>query len=143
MEDEPMNAFIESHKYLAAAILFAALCAGSVSSAQAEDVAKGVLIVRGDAHGFTPNQGDNYKNEERDINDRLVGVSALCASSGSQTAPALVLTDTTRNWGGYMSGNTTTIINLGGKVVKDKQPGNPNHCLINGLTLGQIKGIWH
>ena len=84
-----MNAFIENHKYLAATILFAALACGGVSSAQAEDVAKGVLIVRGDAHGFTPNQGDNYKNEERDINDRLEGVSALCASSGSQTAAAL------------------------------------------------------
>ncbi|GAD64020.1 hypothetical protein [Aquipseudomonas alcaligenes] len=138
-----MNAFIENHKYLAATILFAALACGGVSSAQAEDVAKGVLIVRGDAHGFTPNQGDNYKNEERNINDRLEGVSALCASSGSQTAAALVLTDTTRNWAGYMSSNTTTIINQGGKVVKDPLPGNPNHCLINGLKLGQIKGIWN
>ena len=137
-----MNAFIEAHKYLAAAILFAALCAGSVSSAHAEDVAKGVLIVRGDAYGVSANDKNNYQND--DVNDGLLeGVSVLCASKGNQTAAALVLTDTTRTWGGYMSSSTTTVINLGGKVVKNAQPGNPNHCLINGLTLGQIKGIWH
>jgi hypothetical protein len=137
-----MNAFIENHKYLAATILFAALACGGVSSAQAEEVAKGVLIVRGDAYGVSANDKNNYQNDE--VNDgRLEGVSVLCASKGNQTAAALVLTDTTRAWGGYMSSSTTTVINLGGKVVKDALPGNPNHCLINGLTLGQIKGIWH
>ena len=44
-----MQKFLDSHKNLAACILLAALCAGSVSPAQAEDVAKGVLIVRGGA----------------------------------------------------------------------------------------------
>lgn len=137
-----MQAFVETHKYLAAAILFAALGAGSISPAQAEDIAKGVLIVRGDAHGASANEKDNYKNET--VNDgRLEDVSVLCASKGNQTAAALVATDTTRTWGGYMSGNTTTVINSGGRVVKDAQPGNPNHCVINGLTLGQIRGIWH
>ena len=138
-----MQNFLNNHKNIAACILLAALCAGSVSPAQAEDVAKGMLIVRGDAHAFGPNKDGNYKNEERDINDRLVQVSALCANSGSQNATALIATDTTRVWGGYMSGNTTTVIKFGGHVVKDWQEGNPNHCLINGLTLSHIKGMWH
>ena len=133
-----MNAFIESHKYLAAAILFAALCAGSVSSAHAEDVAKGVLIVRG-GH---PNTSD-YANQEQDINGKLERVSALCAPRSNMTPAQLVATDTGFAFPTYMSGNTTSVINQGGKVVKDPLPGNPNHCLINGLTLGQIKGIWH
>ncbi|MFP6800893.1 MAG: hypothetical protein VCA39_17495 [Pseudomonas sp.] len=134
-----MQNFLNSHKNIAACILLAALCAGSVSPAQAEDVAKGVLIVRGGA----ANTNANYDKEDQDSNGRLRQVSALCASSGSQTAAALVATDTTRVWGAYMSGNTTTVINLGGHVVKDPLRGNPNHCLINGLTLSQIKGMWH
>lgn len=137
-----MQAFLDKHKYLAAAILFAALAAGGVSQAQAKDIAKGVLIVRGDAHGASANEKDNYKNETVS-DDRLEDVSVLCASKHNHTAADVVATDTTRTWGGYMSGNTTTVINLGGRVVKDEQPGNPNHCVINGLTLGQIKGIWH
>ena len=134
-----MNAFIENHKYLAAAILFAALACGGVSSAQAEEVGKGVLIVRGGA----ANTDANYAKEEQDANGRLEHVSALCASAGNQTAAALIATDTTRVWGPFMSGNTTTVINYGGHVLKDPLPGNPNHCLINGLKLGQIKGMWH
>jgi hypothetical protein len=134
-----MNAFIETHKYLAAAILFVALCAGSVSSAHAEDVAKGVLIVR----GGTPNTSD-YATQEQDINGKLERVSALCAPRSSVTAAQLVATDNGWAFGAnYMSGSTTDVIKQGGKVVKDPLPGNPNHCLINGLKLGQIRGIWH
>ena len=133
-----MNAFIENHKYLAATILFAALACGGVSSAQAEDVAKGVLIVR----GGSPNTSD-YANQETDINGKLERVSALCAPRGNMTAAQLVATDTGWAFGAnYMSGSTTDVIKQGGKVVKDPLPGNPNHCLINGLKLGQIKGIW-
>lgn len=134
-----MQNFLNSHKKLGACILFIALCAGSVSAAQAEEVGKGVLIVRGGA----ANTSVNYDKEDQDSNGRLQGVSVLCASKGSQTAAALVATDTTRVWGAYMSGTTTTVVNKGGHVIKDRQPGNPNHCLINGLTLGQIKGMWH
>ncbi|WP_415754075.1 hypothetical protein [Pseudomonas leptonychotis] len=134
-----MQNFLNSHKKLGACILFIALCAGSVSAAQAEEVGKGVLVVRGGA----ANTNANYDKEDQDSNGRLQQVSVLCASSGNQTAAALVATDTTRVWGGYMSGNTTTVINFGGHVVKDWKEGNPNHCLINGLTLGQIKGMWH
>jgi hypothetical protein len=134
-----MQNFLNSHKNIAACILLAALCAGSVSPAQAEEVGKGVLIVRGGA----ANTSVNYDKEDQDSNGRLQGVSVLCASNGSQTAAALVATDTTRVWGAYMSSITTSVIKFGGHVVKDRQPGNPNHCLINGLTLGQIKGLWH
>ncbi|TIH10414.1 hypothetical protein [Pseudomonas leptonychotis] len=134
-----MQNFLNSHKKLGACILFIALCAGSVSAAQAEEVGTGVLIVRGGA----ANTSVNYDKEDQDSNGRLQGVSVLCASKGSQTAAALVATDTTRVWGAYMSGTTTTVVNKGGHVIKDRQPGNPNHCLINGLTLGQIKGLWH
>jgi len=70
-------------------------------------------------------------------------VLAVTTSAGNQTAAALIATDTTRVWGPFMSGNTTTVINYGGHVLKDPLPGNPNHCLINGLKLGQIKGMWH
>jgi hypothetical protein len=134
-----MQNFLNNHKNIAACILLAALCAGSVSPAQAEEVGKGVLIVRGGA----ANTSVNYDKEDQDSNGRLQGVSVLCASNGSQTAAALVATDTTRVWGAYMSSITTSVIKFGGHVVKDRQPGNPNHCLINGLTLGQIKGLWH
>lgn len=134
-----MQNFLKARKSLTTGILFAALIAGSVSSAQAEDVAKGVLIVRDGA----ANTDANYQNQERDSNDRLDRVSALCARSNNQTVVALVATDTTRVWVGPMSGNTTTVIKHGGHVVKDPLPGNPNHCLINGLTLAQIKGMWH
>ncbi len=134
-----MNVFIETHKYLAAAILLAALCAGSVSSAYAEDVAKGVLIVR----GGNPNTSD-YSNQEQDINGKLERVSALCAPRSSMNAAQLVATDNGWAFGAaYMSGNTTDVIKGGGKVVKDPLPGNPNHCLINGLKLGTMRGLWH
>src|SRR5690606_26886427 len=96
------------------------------------------MLVRGGA----ANTDANYAKEDQDINGRLQGVSVLCASAGNQTAAALVATDTTRVWGPYMTGNSTTVINYGGHVVKDPLPGNPNHCLINGLSLGQIKGMW-
>jgi hypothetical protein len=60
------------------------------------------------------------------------------------SAAALVATDHTRQWGDtYMQGNASTVINLSGNVVKDPLPNNPNHCLIHGLSVGQIKGIWH
>jgi hypothetical protein len=134
-----MQIFLNTHKNLAACILFATLCAGSISPAQAAEVGKGVLIVRGGA----ANTDANYAKEDQDSNGRLERISALCASSGSQTAAALVASDTTRVWGAFMSGNTTTVINSGGHVLKDPLPGNPNHCLINGLKLSQIKGMWH
>jgi hypothetical protein len=120
-------------------MLLTALLGDSISLAKAEDIGKGVLIVRGGA----ANSEANYDKEDRDINGRLQGVSALCANSGNQTASALIQTDNTRTWEAYMSGNTTTVINYGGHVVKDPLDGNPNHCLINGLKLPQIKGMWH
>ena len=105
----------------------------------AEPVEKGMIIVRGGA----ANTAANYDKEDRDPNGRLENVSALCGTKDLKDAAALVATDHSRNWGAYMTSNTTTIINLGGSVTKDPQPRNPNHCLINGLTLGQIKGIWN
>lgn len=135
-----MQQFLNGYKTLSVGILFVVLCAGGISSAQAGGaVGKGVLIVRGGA----ANTDANYDKEDRDANSRLEGVSILCASKNSQTAAELVQTDKSRNWGSYMSGSSTAVINQGGQVVMDPQPKNPNHCLLNGLKLGQIKGLWH
>lgn len=128
---------LKTTKNLTFGLLLAALLVGQ---AQAAEVGKGVMIVR----GGPANADSNYKKEERDSNDRLHRVSILCASSGNQTPAALVATDTGWAFGTtYMSGSTTAVINYGGHVVKDPLPGNPNHCLINGLKLSQIKGLWH
>lgn len=132
-----MKISLKKPQTLVCGLLLSALAAGAV---QAAEVGKGVLIVRGGA----ANTDNNYRKEDRDSNDRLYRVSALCASSGNQTPAALVATDTGWAFGAtYMSGSSTTVINYGGHVVKDPLPGNPNHCLINGLTLAQIKGMWH
>lgn len=134
-----MQNFLNTHKTLATAILFTALCAGSIAPAHAEPVPKGVLIVR----GGTPSTSD-YANQERDINGKLERVSALCAPRGNMTPAQLVATDTGWAFGAaYQSSNTTTVVKLDGNVVKDPLEGNPNHCLINGLKPGQMRGIWH
>lgn len=138
-----MKSIFERSSGFVGALLIAISCVSGISSAYAEDVDMGVLIVRGDAYGASANDEDNYQAEDTDINGRLEQVSALCAKAANQTAVALVATDHTRNWGGYMSGNTTTVIKAGGRVVKNPQKGNPNHCLINGVKLSQITGMWH
>ncbi|RDD81088.1 hypothetical protein DVJ77_12175 [Dyella tabacisoli] len=108
----------------------------------AADAPKGWLMVRDGA----ANTNANYANEDSDINGRLTGVSVLCKNIADTpvTVNALIATDATRVWGAARNvGGVTTVVNLGGKVVIDPQTNNPNHCVINGLTLSQIKGIWH
>ena len=103
---------------------------------------KGWLVVR----SGVANDKANYDKEDSDINGKLEGVSVLCANIQDNPAAVvgLINTDTTRVWGpNHGVASTTTIIKLDGKVVIDALTGNPNHCLINGLTLSQIKGIWH
>lgn len=138
-----MKSIFEKSSGLAGVLLVAISCVSGISSAYAEDVGKGVLIVRGDAYGASANDANNYQAEDTDINGRLEQVSVLCARAANQTAAALVATDHTRVWGGYMSGKTTQVIQAGGHVVKDPQVGNPNHCLINGVKLSEITGMWH
>jgi hypothetical protein len=103
---------------------------------------KGALLVR----SGVANADANYAKEDEDSNGKLRGVSVLCKeiteTAGNVTQ--LIGTDTTRAWGpNHGVARASTAINLGGNVVIDALPGNPNHCLINGLTLSQIKGIWH
>jgi hypothetical protein len=107
-----------------------------------DDAPKGWLLVR----SGVANTDANYDKEDRDINDKLQGVSVLCADSSDTATNVqnLINTDTTRVWGANRGvARASTVINLGGNVVIDALKGNPNHCLINGLTLSQIKGIWH
>ncbi|NII55430.1 hypothetical protein [Luteibacter sp. SG786] len=113
------------------------LCSASLAVAKNGDPApKGWVLVRGGA----ANTKANYDKEDQASDGTLQQVSVLC---GNDTAAGLVATDTTRTWGAYMESNVTTAVNLGGKVIIDAQKGNPNHCVINNLTLSQIKGIWH
>jgi hypothetical protein len=115
---------------------------GASFIATAQDAPKGWLVVR----GGVPNADANYTNEERDINDNLERVSVLCGKFEDSPAgiQAITATDRTRNWAGpRAASSTTTVINQKGKVVKDPLDNNPNHCLINGLPLSKIKGIWH
>jgi hypothetical protein len=114
-----------------------ALLSGVVQAA--DNLPKGWRMVRAGA----ANTDANYGKEGRDPNGKLQHVSALCGPD-QMTAAALVATDHTRQWdGNYMQGNATTAVNLKGNVVRDPLPNNPNHCLIEGLTVSQIKGIWH
>ncbi len=99
---------------------------------------KGWIMVRAGA----ANTDANYAKEERNINGKLEQVSVLCAPPGTRPQN-LVATDHTRKWGTYMQGRVASVVNYGGVVLKDPLKNNPRHCLINGLTLGQIKGIWH
>lgn len=114
------------------------LCGASLAVAKNGDPApKGWLLVRGGA----ANTDANYAKEYEASDGTLQQVSVLCGATNN--AAGLVATDTTRTWGAYMQSNVTTVVNMKGNVVIDAQDGNPNHCLINGLTLPQIKGIWH
>jgi len=103
---------------------------------------KGWLLVRSGVANATA----NYDKEDSDSNDKLQGVSVLCAdiTETAVNVQNLINTDGTRVWG-VNRGLTraSTVINLKGNVVIDAMPNNPNHCLINGLTVSQIKGIWH
>jgi hypothetical protein len=91
----------------------------------------------------------NYTNEDRDINDKLQEVSVLCKDIEETRAEVtkLVNSDKSRNWGQgptWSVSRVSTVIGQGGKVIfKPLKPKNPNHCVINDLTLGKIKGIWH
>lgn len=111
-------------------------------AANGDNAPKGWLLVRSGA----AKTNANYDKEDQDANGRLSGVSVLCQDISETPAniQRLIATDTSRGWGGtYFVARASTVINLGGNVVIDALPGNPNHCLINGLTLSQIKGIWH
>jgi hypothetical protein len=103
---------------------------------------KGWLVVRS---GLATDKA-NYEKEDSDLNGKLERVSVLCANAHDEEDDIqdLIKTDKTRVWGANRGvSSTTTIINLGGSVIIDALKGNPNHCLVNGLTLSQIKGVWH
>lgn len=129
---------------IACLLLAGAVQAGAPDSAAEkgqparQQAPKGWIMVRAGA----ANTDANYAKEERNINGKLEQVSVLCAPP--ETSPQdLVATDHTRGWGAYMQGRVTSVVNYGGVVLKDPLKNNPRHCLVNGLTLGQIKGIWH
>ncbi|HEX7130657.1 MAG TPA: hypothetical protein VF217_11425 [Rhodanobacteraceae bacterium] len=114
----------------------------SLAAAAGDPAPKGWLVLRDGA----ANTDANYNKEDKDINGKLQGVSVLCAATGdnAQDVQALIATDQTRAWGANPGrSRVSTIVNLGGQVVTDPMPNNPRHCLINGLTLPQIKGVWH
>jgi len=109
----------------------------------ADNVPGGSLIVRDGA----ANTDANYNGEDKDINNRLERVSALCSAKNQDrtrtNAQTLIGTDKTRTWAAnYGTAKVSTVTGQGAKVVTDSQPKNPNHCLISGLTVSQIKGVW-
>jgi len=113
-----------------------------VSAKNGDPAPKGWLLVRSGVANATA----NYDKEDSDSNDKLQGVSVLCADITETAANVqnLINTDGTRVWGVNRGlARASTVINLKGNVVIDAMPNNPNHCLINGLTVSQIKGIWH
>jgi hypothetical protein len=97
------------------------------------------------------NTDKNYKNEDQDINGKLENVSALCKELKAKDLDAesvkkFVKSDKTRDWGDgptWWIARVSTATSLGGKVIEDAQPRNPNHCLISGLTVSQLKGLWY
>ncbi|WP_242113251.1 hypothetical protein [Luteimonas aquatica] len=102
-----------------------------------DPIPKGWIVVR---DGNVKDK-QNYAKEDLDQNKKLRGVSALCAENNADVAK-LVKSDKTRKWGNPNQASVTTIVNLGGGVRKDEQPKNPSHCLISGLTVGQMIGVW-
>ena len=111
----------------------------------ADPVNKGALVLRsGAADG-----DDNYANQDVDSNGKLQDVSALCSPDASNKGKSadLITTDKTRNQNKLFQAKfgatqASTITGLGGKVVTDPLDRNPNHCLISGLKVSQIKGVW-
>jgi hypothetical protein len=104
---------------------------------------KGWLLVRSGA----ANTDANYDKEDSDSNGKLENVSVLCqgVTENAGNIAALINTDKTRTWGATWGVSAvSTVLGQGGSVTIDSMgKKNPNHCLINGLTLGKIKGIWH
>jgi len=102
------------------------------------------------ARSGAANTDKNYEGEDQDINGKLEQVSALCKDIKPKDLTAdsvkkFVQSDKTRKWGDgptWWIARVSTATGLGAKVVEDAQPGNPNHCLISGLKVSQIKGIW-
>jgi hypothetical protein len=109
------------------------------------DVKKGVLLVRrGD-----PTQDANYDKDDRDPNGKLMGVSVQCnpgvAYTTEQPQNQVRITALIGNQAGFANrgfANSTCIINHGGNVKTDPVDGNENHCVINSVKLGDLKGCW-
>lgn len=121
-------------RYASIAILFISTIAA------AENVKKGVLLVRrGD-----PTKDANYDKDDRDANDKLMGVSVQCNPDIKIPADNKKVAKLTKGLDGfnnYGTANSTCIINAGGNVDWDKS-GNPNHCTINSITIGALKSCW-
>lgn len=130
-----------------APLLLACLAALSLSALakDGDPVNGGWLMARSGA----ANTAANYSGEDEDINGKLERVSALCMKVdpvNAATVKAFVETDKTRNWGqgpNWWIATVSTATGQGAKVIENPQPRNPNHCLISGLTVSRIKGIWH
>ena len=122
---------------------FAVLLHSLSALAYAGEVGKGVLLVRYGA----ANTDMNYEKEDGYPNT-LTGISVLCRAGITANTKTnfdlLVRSDTNRpatlTQGG--AALSTVVINFGAKVVTDPLPGSPNHCLINGIKLSQVKGAW-
>lgn len=122
---------------------FAVILQSLSALAYAGEVGKGVLLVRYGA----ANINANYDKEDG-YPDTLTGISVLCRAGITANTKAnfdlLVRSDTNRpatlTQGG--AALSTAVINFGAHVVTDPLPGSPNHCLINGIKLSQIKGAW-
>ena len=113
------------------------------SSAMAENVPKGALVVRYGA----ANTDDNYMNQQG-YPGVLQAVSALCTDSAqavtAENVKELIKTDKKhpKTLSKAGAANASTLIKQGATVVKNALPGNPYHCLINNITLKSIKGVW-
>ncbi|URX62580.1 hypothetical protein KR767_00355 [Luteibacter anthropi] len=124
------------------ALLACLVCQGALARGKNDPVPDGWVVIR----SGQANKDSNYANETR-IGDRYFNISALCAPRNTNP-DALASTDTTRDWSGselWQTSSSTIIANKkqSGKIVKDEQAGNPNHCLINDVDVTAIKGVWH
>lgn len=107
-------------------------------------VEKGVLLVRrGD-----PTQNANYEKEDGYPDGELMGVSVQCNPEVQYTTNTSKrqkrINTLIRNQAGfdkYKFANSTCIINHGGNIENDMK-GNKNHCVINSIELGDLKGCW-
>jgi hypothetical protein len=116
----------------------------ALAFASGADVGTGVLLVRrGD-----PTQDANYEKEDQDSNGKLMGVSVQCNPNVKYTPDQDTRQQRIKQLIGKQAGfdnygftNSTCIINNGGNIVNDMN-GNANHCVINSIKIGALKGCW-
>lgn len=101
------------------------------------DIKKGIVI-----RGLKNANLKPFSSEEVDQDGRLLDAS-VNSIEGSNNIPA-IMAGMPPSMFAFGTRTTTVekIIQKGGRVMKAPVPGNPNHCLIFGLTLKEANNLF-